>query len=81
MSTQYVDFGRSAEETMLCDYTGNPMHIAFKGNTLLDLVQHIDGDELSLSLSDPSRAGVIMPVEQKEGEEVLMLLMPSVFNG
>ena len=81
VSTQYVDFGRSAEETMLCDYTGNPMHIAFKGNTLLDLVQHIDGDELSLSLSDPSRAGVIMPVEQKEGEEVLMLLMPSVFNG
>lgn len=80
LSSQDVDFGKSAEETMLCDYSGSPMRIAFKGSTMLELIQNIESEDITLKLSDPSRAGVIVPVEQKEGEEVLMLIMPSVFN-
>ena len=80
ISSQDMDFGKSAEETMLCDYSGTPMRIAFKGSTLLELIQNIDGEEIQLRLSDPSRAGLIVPATQKENEEVLMLIMPSVFN-
>lgn len=80
ISSQDIDFGKSAEENMLCDYMGTPMRIAFKGSVLLDLINNIDGDNITLKLSDPSRAGLIVPAEQKEGEEVLMLIMPSVFN-
>ncbi len=80
ISSQDMDFGKSAEETVLCDYSGTPMRIAFKGSTLLELIQNIDGEEIQLQLSDPSRAGLIVPAEQKENEEVLMLIMPSVFN-
>ena len=65
---------------MLCDYMGTPMRIAFKGSVLLDLINNIEGDDITLKLSDPSRAGLIVPAKQKEGEEVLMLIMPSVFN-
>ena len=78
--SQDIDFGKSAEENMLCDYMGTPMRIAFKGSVLLDLINNIEGDDITLKLSDPSRAGLIVPAKQKEGEEVLMLIMPSVFN-
>lgn len=80
LSTQDLDFGKSADETVLCDFMGNPMRIAFKGSTLLDLVQNIEAENITLKLSDPSRAGIIVPAEQNENEEVLMLIMPSVFN-
>ncbi|WP_337585649.1 DNA polymerase III subunit beta [Prevotellamassilia timonensis] len=80
ISSQDIDFGKSAEENMLCDYMGTPMRIAFKGSVLLDLINNIEGDDITLKLSDPSRAGLIVPTKQKEGEEVLMLIMPSVFN-
>lgn len=80
ISSQDIDFGKSAEENMLCDYMGTPMRIAFKGSVLLDLINSIEGDDITLKLSDPSRAGLIVPAKQKEGEEVLMLIMPSVFN-
>ena len=80
ISSQDIDFGKSAEENMLCDYMGTPMRIAFKGSVLLDLINNIEGDDITLKLSDPSRAGLIVPAKQKEGEEGLMLIMPSVFN-
>ena len=56
------------------------MRIAFKGSVLLELINNIDSEEISLKLSDPSRAGLIVPAEQTEDQEVLMLIMPSVFN-
>lgn len=80
VSSQDIDFGKSAEEDMYCDYAGVPMSIAFKGSTLLELLQNIESDEVIIKLSDPTRAGLIVPSEQKEGEEVLMLIMPSIFN-
>lgn len=80
ITSQDADFGCSAEETMPCDYSGMPMRIAFKGSTLLDLIQNIDGEEIVMKLSDPSRAGIILPAKQQEEEEVLMLIMPSVFT-
>ncbi len=80
ISSQDNDFGKSAEETMLCDYSGMPLRVAFKGSTLLELIQSLEVDEIQMELSDPSRAGIIKPAKQKENEEVLMLIMPSVFN-
>ena len=57
-----------------------PMRIAFKGNTLLELLQNIESEEVKIQTIDNSRAGTIVPEEQKEDEQVLMLIMPSVFN-
>ena len=56
------------------------MRIAFKGNTLLELLQNIESEEVKIQTIDNSRAGTIVPEEQKEDEQVLMLIMPSVFN-
>lgn len=80
ITSQDMDFGKSAEENILCDAQDVHMHIAFKGNKLLDLVQSLEAEDVTFHLSDPSRAAVIIPAEQKENEEVEMLIMPSIYR-
>ena len=80
ISGQDVDFSTSAEETLMCQYEGTPMNIGFKSTFLIDILNNISSQEVVLELADPSRAGVIVPVEQNENEDVLMLLMPMMLN-
>jgi DNA polymerase III subunit beta len=40
----------------------------------------LEGDEIRLEMSTPSRAGILRPTEQVEGEDILMLVMPVMFN-
>lgn len=80
ISSQDIDFGKSAEENIFCEYTGEPMRIAFNGTSLLELIQNIVSEDITLKLSDRSRAGIIVPAEPNEKEDVLMLIMPSVFS-
>ena len=46
----------------------------------IDILNNISADEVVIELADPSRAGVIVPVEQEENEDLLMLLMPMMLN-
>ena len=80
ISGQDIDFSTSAEETMMCQYEGNPMSIGFKSTFLIDILNNISSQEIVMELADPSRAGVIVPVEQDAEEDVLMLLMPMMLN-
>ena len=80
VSGQDIDFSMSAEEVLLCDYTGVVMNIGFKGTYLMELLSNLESEEVSIKLADGSRAGVIVPTEQPEGESVLMLLMPMMLN-
>lgn len=80
ISTQDIDFSTSANETLTCQYDGIPMSIGFKANFLIDILNNIPSQEIVLQLSDPSRAGVIVPAEQAQDENLLMLLMPMVLN-
>lgn len=80
ISAQDIDFSTSAEETQTCQYDGNDMSIGFKSTFLLDILNNISAEEVVIELADPSRAGVIIPVEQEEKEDLLMLLMPMMLN-
>ena len=80
ISAQDIDFSTSAEETQICQYDGNDMSIGFKSTFLLDILNNISAEEVVIELADPSRAGVIIPVEQEENEDLLMLLMPMMLN-
>lgn len=80
VSTQDIDFSTSAEEHVLCDYSGTAMSIGFKGPFLVDILNSMSSQEVVLELADPSRAGVIVPEEQEEQEDLLMLLMPMMLN-
>ena len=80
VSGQDIDFSTSAEEKVACGYEGSPMSIGFKGTFLIDILGNITGENVVIELADPSRAGVIIPAEQEENEDLLMLLMPMMLN-
>ena len=75
-----IDFSTSAEEKLYCAYEGNPMNIGFKATFLMDILANLNGQDVVIEVSDPSRAGVLVPAEQTEAEELLMLLMPMMLN-
>ena len=80
ISGQDIDFSTSAEETLMCQYEGNQMSIGFKSTFLIDILNNISSQEVLMELADPSRAGVMVPVEQNDEEDLLMLLMPMMLN-
>lgn len=80
LSGQDIDFSTSAEESINCSYNGSPMSIGFKATFLIDILNNLSGQDVVIELADPSRAGVLVPAEQEENEDLLMLLMPMMLN-
>ena len=80
ISSEDVDFYTSAQEEIVCDYNGNIMDIGFKGTSLMEILSHLDCEEVVLKLADPSRTCLILPAEQPENEDILMLIMPMLLN-
>ena len=80
VSAQDIDFLTAAEEMISCSYEGNVMNIGFKAAFLIDILNNIPSADVRIELSDPSRAGLILPVEKEENEEMLTLLMPMMLN-
>lgn len=56
------------------------MSIGFKAPFLIDILGAIGSADVRLQLADPARAGLILPTENEENEELLMLLMPMLLN-
>lgn len=81
VSAQDIDFSISANELLKCQYEGDDMEIGFKSSFLVEILSNIESADILMELSDPSRAGIIFPVEKEdENEDVLMLLMPMMIN-
>ncbi len=80
LSAQDIDFSTSAKESVGCQYDGANLKIGFKATFFIDMLTNITSDEIVIELADPSRAGVIVPTNQEEDEELLMLLMPMMLN-
>lgn len=80
ISAQDIDFSTSAEETIACSYTGTPMSIGFKGPFLIEILNSLTSNEVLFELADPARAGLILPMENEDNQDLLMLLMPMLLN-
>lgn len=81
ISAQDIDYSISAVETLKCQYGGDEMEIGFKSVFLIEILSNISSDEVVLELSDPTRAGLLIPKEKEnEDEDLLMLLMPMMIN-
>lgn len=81
VSAQDIDFSISAYERLNCQYDGDDMEIGFKSLFLLEILSNLNSQEVVLELSDPTRAGIILPaVKESEDEDSLMLLMPMMIN-
>ena len=80
ISAQDIDFSTSAEETIACSYSGTPMAIGFKAPFFIEILQAVASNDVLIRLADPARAGLILPSEEQENQELLMLLMPMLLN-
>ena len=81
VSAQDIDFAISAVEKIKCDFDGQEMEIGFKSTFLIEILSNLTSTDVKMMLSDPSRAGLLLPAEQEfEHEDVLMLLMPMMIN-
>lgn len=80
LDAEDFDFSKTATERMICDYNGQPMSIGFKGSAFIEILTNFDCEEVIIQLADPSRAGLVIPSEQPEGQDVLMLMMPMLLN-
>lgn len=80
ISAQDIDFSTSGTETVQCEYNGAPMSIGFRANFLIEILNTITATDVEMLLSDPARAGLVTPVQNNEGEELLMLIMPMMLT-
>ena len=80
LDAEDYDFSKTATERMTCEYNGQPMSIGFKGSSFIEVLSNFDCPEVIIQLADPSRAGLVLPSEQPENQDVLMLMMPMLIN-
>lgn len=81
VSAQDLDYSISAVERLNCMYEGDEMEIGFKSSFLIEILSNISSGDVKVELSDPTRAGILLPAEKEfEEEDILMLLMPMMIN-
>ncbi|MFC2086545.1 DNA polymerase III subunit beta [Bacteroidota bacterium] len=81
VSAQDIDFSVSAYERIPCNYEGDDLEIGFKSTFLIEILSNLSSPDIIFELSDPTRAGLLLPVEKEnEDEDILMLLMPMMIN-
>ncbi|MCQ2193647.1 MAG: DNA polymerase III subunit beta [Paludibacteraceae bacterium] len=79
-SAQDLDFSVSAKEALNCQYEGEDMSIGFQSSFLIEILSNLGSTDITFELSDPTRAGLIIPFDQESEEDTLMLLMPMSLN-
>lgn len=80
LSAEDIDFSNEANERLTCNYAGDDMEIGFNSRFLMEMLNNIDSPEVRLEMSEPSRAGLLIPSESGEHEDILMLVMPVMLN-
>ena len=80
LDAEDYDFSKTATERMSCEYNGQTMSIGFKGSSFIEVLSNFDCPDVIIQLADPSRAGLVLPSEQPENQDVLMLMMPMLIN-
>ncbi len=80
VSAQDLDFSNEANERLKCSYDGADIEIGFNAKFLIEILNVLESDEIVFELSGPTRAGIILPTEKDDNEDILMLVMPVMLN-
>jgi len=81
ISSEDLDFSNKADERLPCHYEGEDIEIGFNSKFVIDMLNNIGSNKISLEMSAPNRAGIILPLDGTvEGETTLMLVMPVMLN-
>ncbi len=80
LSAEDIDYANEAKERLTCSYNGEDMEIGFNSKFLLDMLNNLESEMIKIEMSAPNRAGILMPVDDKKEEDILMLVMPVMLN-
>ena len=80
VSAEDPDFSNEAKETLVCEHDGEDIEIGFNAKLLVELLANLYSKEITLQMSAPNRAGLIIPAEKDDNEDILMLVMPVMLN-
>lgn len=80
ISAEDLDFSNEASEKLACEYGGNDMEIGFNAKFLMEMLGNLDSTTVTLEMSDPNKAGLLIPADKDANEDVLMLVMPVMLN-
>lgn len=74
--SQDLDVGGEGMEVLPAEYEGEEMDIGYNAQYLMEIIQHIDTEDVLMMLDTPVSAGIVLPSEQLEKEDVMLLVMP-----
>lgn len=80
LTSQDLDYSNEATEQMTCEYNGKDLTIAFNAKFLIEMIQASDTENIAFKLDEPNRPGLLLPDENPENEDLLMLIMPVMLN-
>lgn len=81
LTAEDLDYYNEAKERLACNYSGDDMEIGFNSRFFQEMLGNLSQQEILLEMSAPNRAGLILPVDnQNADEDILMLLMPVMLN-
>lgn len=80
ISAEDLDYSNEASERLVCEYSGDDLEIGFNAKFLIEMLNNLSSNQLQLRLSAPNRAGILVPNDQDENEDILMLVMPVMLN-
>jgi len=78
VSAEDLDFSNEATERLFCEHDGPEIEIGFNAKFLLEMLNNLHSSGITFQLSEPSRAGVVVP--SKSEDDVLMLIMPIMLH-
>tara|TARA_B000000475_G_scaffold22710_1_gene18084 strand:+ start:139 stop:1266 length:1128 start_codon:yes stop_codon:yes gene_type:complete len=82
ISAEDFDFSNKADENLECQYSGDDIQIGFNSKFLIEMLNNLESDMITLSMSHPNRAGIIRPLNEdgESRETITMLVMPVMLN-
>jgi DNA polymerase-3 subunit beta len=76
ITAQDIEYGGQGYEVLPVEYRGRDLDVAYNGQFLLEILRHIDTERVVFRIQDEQTGALIFPEQQREDEELLVLIMP-----
>ncbi len=80
ISAEDLDFSNEANERLSCEHEGEDIEIGFNAKFLIEMLSNLESSKLMMKLQAANKAGLIIPEEKDDNEDLLMLVMPVMLN-
>lgn len=78
--SQDLFYNTSGNDSINCQYDGDEIKIGFGAPTLIKILSSMSTKEIRIKLKNPQSSGIILPLENEENEDLLILIMPMLIN-